>query len=309
MNRSSSANKNRIRLPEPVSSFFKVLFKGFGQIMLQENAATGFFFLMGIFYNSAVMGLAALLAAMTGTLTARLLRFDREEREQGMYGFSAALTGVVMLLFFKPVLVVWLLVIAGSAVAAILQHLFLKRGITVFTLPFVLISWIVLFAVTRWAPSLLAEPIVADLSRQVHFTFALKGYGQVIFQNNVDSGMLFFLGVFISSPVAALYGLAGATLASIGGQHYGIPLEDISNGILGFNAVLCAITFAGNRPGDGIWVMAAVLLSLIISLLMLRNNLPQLTFPFVAASMITMAVKKRYYARRTTAEPPEKAKE
>ncbi len=293
---------DRNRVVASATTFLRTTFKGFGQIMLQENATTGAFFLSGILVNSVTMGLAALLAAMTGTATATLLKYDREETAGGLYGFSAALTGVAMLLFFRPVLIVWLMVVAGAAAAAIIQHLFIKRGITVFTLPFVLVTWIALFAVTRWAPALLAGPAAAVVSKEVFFTFTLKGYGQVIFQNNLKSGMLFFLGVFISSPVAALYGLAGATLASIAGQHYGIPLEDVANGLLGFNAVLCAITFAGNRPRDGIWVTVSVLLSLIVSLLMLRNNLPQLTFPFVAASMVTMAVKKRYDSRPATAE-------
>jgi len=51
--------------------------RGVGQIMLQENAITGLLFLMGIFYGSVFMGLAALLATTCGSITAKLLRYDK----------------------------------------------------------------------------------------------------------------------------------------------------------------------------------------------------------------------------------------
>lgn len=59
--------------------FVIVLLKGLGQIMLQECAYTGLFFLAGIFYGSVTMGLGALLAVICGTLTARLLGYDKKE--------------------------------------------------------------------------------------------------------------------------------------------------------------------------------------------------------------------------------------
>lgn len=270
------------------------IFKGLGQIMLQENAITGLLFLIGIFYGSLFMGCAALAATIAGTLTAKVFRYDTTEINKGLYGFSAALVGVAVALFLKAGILSWAILVIGSVLAAVIQHLFIKRNIPAFTFPFVLVTWFILFFVRHYLPGVLAEAPPASVSENL--TFALKGFGQVIFQDNNISGMLFFLAVFISSPISALYGLAGATLSAILASYFSMPLEAIGLGLFSFNAVLCAIVFAGSRIEDGIWVFISVLLSLGISIFMLQNNLYQLTFPFVAASVVTLAVKTKLLA-------------
>ena len=59
------------------ASVLSTILKGLGQIMLQENSVTGLLFLIGIFYGSIIMGLAALLATICGTVTAYLLKYDK----------------------------------------------------------------------------------------------------------------------------------------------------------------------------------------------------------------------------------------
>lgn len=59
---------------EKKAPFVSALLKGVGQIMLQNNAWTGLLFLVGIFYDDNTMGVAAIVAAATGTMTARLLK-------------------------------------------------------------------------------------------------------------------------------------------------------------------------------------------------------------------------------------------
>src|SRR5690606_32183969 len=106
MNTNTFLRKNKFR---EESSFTNRLFKGFGQIMLQENAVTGMVFLAGICFGSVSMGVAALLAATTGTLTAIVLKFPSENINKGLYGFSAALTGVAFVLFFNPGVMLWMM--------------------------------------------------------------------------------------------------------------------------------------------------------------------------------------------------------
>ena len=259
--------------------------------MLQENAVTGLLFLIGIFYGSFTMGAAALLAVVCGTTTALLLKYEKSEIDKGFYGFSAALVGVAAILFLKPVLISWIIIILGSALASLLQHLFIKRKIPVFTLPFVLVTWLILFFANNFFTSILPEQSVGA-SITDNFTFAIKGFGQVIFQDSLVSGLLFFIAVFISSPISALYGLAGAILSAVVAFKLSAPASDISLGLFSYNAVLCAIVFAGNQIKDGFWVLIAVLLSLAISFLMLKFNIIQLTFPFVLASCITLLFRK-----------------
>lgn len=103
-----SRNINNIFI-EKSTSLASIILKGLGQIMLQENPITGFLFLIGIFYGSFLMGVAALLATVCGTATALLLKYDKSEIDKGLYGFSAPLVGVALLLFLKPEFLCWLL--------------------------------------------------------------------------------------------------------------------------------------------------------------------------------------------------------
>lgn len=274
-------------------SLVTITLKGIGQIMLQENAVTGLLFLIGIFYGSIMMGAAALLATVCGTATSLLLKYDKSEIDKGVYGFSAALVGVAVIVFLKPVLWSWVFIVIGSVLSTLLQQFFIKRKIPVFTLPFVLVTWIILLFANNYFTGVLSASTSAIVSTPDYFAFGFKGYGQVIFQDNLVSGLLFFIAVFISSPISALYGLAGAMLSAIIAFKLSAPVNDISMGLFSFNAVLCAIVFAGNQIKDGIWMLISVLLSLAISLLMSKFNIAQLTFPFVFASCVTLFLKNK----------------
>ncbi len=276
----------------PFFAFLKTVLKGFGQIMLQENALTGFLFLAGIFYGSVFMGFAALTAAIAGTLTAKFAKFDQQNIAEGIYGFSPALTGVALALFFKFHVIIWVCIVAGAAIAALLQHFFLKRKIPVFTFPFVLTTWIFIALISAFFPELSIEPVQGTGSVFNYFYIAVKGFGQVIFQGNYVSGLLFIIAVFINSPIAALFGLAGAILGGFFSFPFTPDLDSIAGGLFSFNAVLTAIVFAGNRIRDAAWMCAAVIISTAISLLFFRFNLIQLTFPFVAATFITLLIRK-----------------
>lgn len=275
-------------------SLANIILKGLGQIMLQENSVTGFLFLVGIFYGALTMGIAALLATICGTATAFLLKYDKAEINKGLYGFSAALVGVAIMLFLKPVFISWIILVIGSALATVIQHFFMKRKIPVFTLPFVLITWLILFFTNHYCTGLLSEVSITTALSINYFTVGFNGYGQVIFQDNLISGVLFFIAVFISSSISALYGFIGAVLSAIIAFSISAPVADISIGLFSFNAVLCAIVFAGNQIKDSIWAFISIQLSLVISLLMFKFNFTQLTFPFVLASCITLFVKNKY---------------
>ena len=102
--------------------FTDIILKGISQIMLQENRWTGLFLLAGIFTGNRLCGIAAIVAAITSTVTVRLLKFNKESIQSGLYGFNAVLTGIVLAFLFQNTWLLWLLVITGSACASLLQH-------------------------------------------------------------------------------------------------------------------------------------------------------------------------------------------
>ncbi len=273
------------------NNFIITLLKGLGQIMLQENAITGLLFLIGIFYGSVFMGIGAILSVFCGTMTAKLLKYKESEIQQGLYGFSAALVGVALPFYFEPALVVWIAVIIGSALATIIQHFFIVKNIPVYTLPFILVTWLVLYIFHQVFPVPMSALLAVESTEGYNFAAAFKGFGQVIFQGSLFGGIAFLIGVFVNSPIAGLYALVASIVGALLAALCSVPAETIEMGLFGYNAVLCAIVFAGDKKIDGLWVIFATVLAVAVALFMSANSLTQLTFPFVAATWLTLAVK------------------
>ena len=259
--------------------------------MLQDNALTGLLFLVGVLIGSINMGIAVIVSVCVATFAAKLFKFETSDISKGLYGFNAALVGVALILFCKPTLIIWCCVVIGAIISTVVQHFFITNKITVFTLPFVLVTWVILFIINLFLPELNIAASPAKAYHETDFGFAFRGYGQVIFQDSLLAGALFFVAVFINKPLAALYGLAGSVIAVFVSQPFSIPVENVNLGLVSYNAVLCAIVFAGTKTKDGIWVLFSVVLTTIISQFMTTLPFPQLTFPFVAASFTTLILK------------------
>ncbi len=269
--------------------------RGLGQIMLQQNAATGLLFLAGLAWASPPLGLAALLAACFGTLTALLLRFGKDATVQGLHGYSAALTGVALVLFRGQGPWVWAGVVAGSAAAAALQHVFIKHKLPVFTLPFVLVTWVLLLALPESLPS--SHDPTWTLPGGMLASTVVCGFGQVIFQDDPIAGLLFITGVAVHSRTAAAYGMAGALLAGLLAWGLGQPVQSVALGLWSYNAVLCAIAVAGTNRRNIMLFLITVPLSVISGMAMVHLPLPPLTFPFVASTGGTLLME-RWITRR-----------
>lgn len=271
--------------------FWEPYFKGIGQIMLQDNAVTGMLFFLGIFVGSPVMALAALVGAFVGTMTAKLLKYDEAEINMGLYGFNATLVGVGLIANFEATIVIWVAIVVMSAISTIAMNFCLRKKVPIFTFPFIVLVWISLYIFH----SLVPVPPHVEEAELIESTFTLTGFGfgfdQVIFQASLISGAIFFLAVFISSPISALYGLFGSILGITLAILFKERLGDVKMGMFSFNSVLCAITFSGNKKTDGIYVVIAVLLSGITEDIMLRNGWAVLTFPFVFATWLTLIVR------------------
>lgn len=279
--------------------FIDQTLKGIGQIMLQENRWTGLLFIIGLFIGSWQYAAAAILAAAAGTAAAKLLKYNQQEIDAGLYGFSPALVGVVLVFLFDDILIIWFLVIAGGILAATIQHFFITKKIPAYTFPFILVAWAFIFLIRQYTeipPSELLqikfEPTQLDV-----FLAPTNGFGEVIFQASVLSGVIFFIAVFINSPVAALYGLAASLLGAVLSVVNGQPLEQINLGLFGFNAVLTAIVFAGTKKTDGLWVLSGAIITIVIHNLLIDHHILDvvggvLTFPFVAGTWITLLIQK-----------------
>jgi len=266
-------------------------FKGIGQIMLQNSVWTGLFFLAGICCGSLMMGLAAAIAVIIGTFTAMLLKYDEDEINSGLYGFSATLVGVALICFFQPTIIIWIAVLVGSALATIIQHLFIAKKVPAYTFPFILVTWLLL-RILHYVPFLIQQQPVSFVTYANNYLALFShGIGQVIFQSNIWAGILFMVGVFISRPIAAIYAIVGIALSGMLAYQLKEPISDIYLGLLSYNALLCSITFGGNKSEDVLMTLISVVLSVLITVQMRHLNLPVLTFPFVLATWLTIVIK------------------
>lgn len=282
--------------------FLHNILKGIGQIMLQENSLTGLLFLVGIFIGNWICGLAILVATIIGTLTAILLEYNKNEINAGLYGFSAALVGIALTYLFQATLLIWVLIVLGSTLATVMQHFFMIKKIPVFTLPFIVITWISVYFLHHYtniqASDTLSETFVDSDFSDV-FT-AISGFGEVIFQGSVISAVIFFLAVFFNSPIAALYGLAASLLGAYISHLDEQPLMHIHMGLFGFNAILSAIVFSGTKKIDGLWVLVAVVLTATIDDLLIDSGWLKpiggvFTFPFVLGTWLTFLTQNLIY--------------
>lgn len=272
--------------------FISSLLKGFGQIMLQGNVVTGLLFIIAIFYDSAAMGLAGIGSNVVAMLTAKVLKFKDEDIEAGLYGFNASLIGVALVFYFQLNLYVIVAMVLGSILSALFMGFAIAKKIPVFTFPFVVITLVILFILSMPDLALRTVPEhFVDIEDMDDFLVQGHAFGQVIFQGSLLAGLMFFLGVYINSPIAALYAFV-SVIVSVFISHLGQEnSEMIREGIFSFNAVLCGIALSGPRSKDGLFVLISVIISTYFDLFLIHNGWTTLTLPFVVAMWCTLPIK------------------
>lgn len=126
----------------------------------------------------------------------------------------------------------------------------------------------------------------------------LRGIGQVMFQDNALTGLLFLAGLFVSDWVFALYALLGTVAATLTALVFGAPRDDIDHGLYGLNGTLTGLALALYLPGYfsssvslSLYVIVAAIISTILTAAIRalgpRSN--ALTGPFVITTWLFIA--------------------
>ncbi|MCB0481170.1 MAG: urea transporter [Flavobacteriales bacterium] len=272
-------------------AFIKTILRGIGQVMFQNNVYSGLLFLAGIFYNSYQLGLAALAGTVLSTATAHVLKYPKEELEDGIYGFNGTLTGIAIIFFFGVSITAVLALIAGSVLSTVAMY-FLKKVISPFTAPFVLSASIVIYSLLH----LLDYPLIISTSSPEStldlLTASSNGIGQVMFQKNVITGLFFLLAVLINDRLMALYTVYATVLGALTGWYFNFPIAEINGGFMGYNAILCAIALTGKNWRDFLWISLAIVLSSILNKGMAMMGIITLTAPFVLVTWVILKAKQ-----------------
>lgn len=271
----------------------KAFFNGFSQIMLQENIWTGILFITAILFDSTHMGIAGIAANIIAIATAKLMKFNPEYIQKGFYGFNAALFGIAIVFYFQESFGVWMILILGTIATTFIMNYALTRNLPVFTFPFVLITWISLLALS--IPELASKTIpenFVEIEKLDDFLIEGHAFGQVIFQGGLITGFIFFIGIFINKPIAALYGFVAVIISIYISNLSAVTQQQINSGAVSFNAVLCGIALSGPRVRDGIYVSIAVIIATRFDLILIDYGWTTLTFPFVFAMWMMVPLQK-----------------
>jgi urea transporter len=125
------------------------LFRGVGEVFLQDNLWTGVVFVIAILVNSRVCFGFALLGSALGGLTALVLGGDGVTIYHGLYGFNAVLTGIALGGLFLALnwwSTIYALIgtIFSAIVFAAIAVALSPIGMPALTAPFVLTTWVFL---------------------------------------------------------------------------------------------------------------------------------------------------------------------
>lgn len=272
--------------------YFKIILRGIGQVMLQNNALTGLLFLVGIFYNSWIMGLGSIIGVIISTYSAYLFKYKKDDIENGLYGFNGVLVGIAIYFFFGLNLISTIFVILGSIFSTVIMYQ-MKRIIPAFTAPFVISTWIV-FLIIKFLDII---PFLNSSLDKVNSLNTLSsvsmGFGQVMFQGSIITGIIFFIAILVNSRKAAVYAIYGSILGVLFALIFSLPISMINIGLFGYNAVLSAIALGDKNWKAFIFASIAILLSVLINYGLGFTGVITLTAPFVLATWIALFIKDK----------------
>ena len=287
----------------------KTTLVGIGQIFLQDNGWSGLLITIGMFFSHWTLGVTCFLGALIGTLTAKALKAKDADIEFGLYGFNASLAYMCVMFTFatndahatlngaNPIL--WVLGAVAAVIATVIMHVFVTKGWTAFTFPFVVTCWVLCWAFAKYNVLGLEQttPALPDYTGTVNaITTPFYGWAEVNFGANFLTGVFIFLGLAISSPSVAMWGTAAATLGGLF-AHYvlGVEANTLANGIYSFSPILVACAFvtkSGVSRADFVYIVVGILLAVLIHHGVNSIGLATYTIGFIVATWIMEAVQK-----------------
>jgi urea transporter len=313
----------------PAVAAVDTLLRGTGQVMFQNNPLTGLLFLAGIFVNSAKLGGSGLLGLTASTVAAYLLGADRTLVRNGLFGFNGILVGIGLAFFLEFDALLAVYIVLGGAVSTIvmmaLANFFSTWDMPALTAPFVLTAWLLLFGVYQFAnvrPSPLISPMPLNPKAVVQTELRelatgsggltalnlthgfFRGIGEVMFQDNLATGVIFLVAILANSRISAAFAALGSALGLATALVVGADGVSAYHGLYGFNAVLCAIALGGVffvlTWKSAIYALVASIFSALtfaaIAVLLSPIGMPALTAPFVLVTWMFLLPKAGFSA-------------
>ncbi|MFE9486992.1 urea transporter [Streptomyces sp. NPDC006641] len=225
--------------------------RGIAQVVLVGSPWSGLLFAVALFVGGWRLGVFGLLGTAASTGAAVLLGADRKGVAQGLQGYCGCLTGVALVVRLGASWQTAVLVVLGAAACTVLSgaagRLLAPLGLPVLTAPYCLV-------VSALTVALSNGPVSAGVSARVpgftELTAAevwralCANIGQIFFLDKWYAGLIVLAGLLVASRIAALAAVGASALALVTACAAGLPADSITEGLYGYNAVLCAIALA-----------------------------------------------------------------
>ncbi len=274
-------------MPDP--SQLRAVLHAFAQIFLQRHAGCGALIMLALASGAPAQLAGALCGVLFAHAGASWLGCSAADRNDGLYGYNAALLGALL---------VDLLGLTGTSLALIciaalascpLQAWLLARlrrgdGLPGFTLPFVLIG---LLTVRLIEPAPVTSSGMPSADAAALLTAWLLGIGQVVYLEAPLAAACLLVAVALASLRDALWLLAGSAMGLLAAGLFGAPWAD---GQAGFNPALAALALAQWRGG---WRLPLLGMAAAVAIwrACIELGLPTLTLPFLLATWLGLTLR------------------
>ncbi len=301
--------------------FIRMLLRGAGQVMFQNNVWTGILFLCGIFVGAAMsgnilVGWGALLGLAVSTLMGFVLNLPDRDGEQGLWGFNGILVGCAFPTFLGSTPWMWFALALCAALTTWVRTGFNKVmapwKVNSLTFPFVFCTWIFLLGARAMhaipdthmgTPELVSTfATVQNLNLWDILVYWLKGISQVFLIDSWITGLLFLIGLFISDRWAALWAVVGSAAGATVAIIFSASGSDIASGLYGFSPVLTGIALATvfYKPGlrSAFWALLGIVVTVFVqgamNVFFTPFGIATLTAPFCVTTWLFLLPMFKY---------------
>lgn len=287
--------------------------RGISQVILIENAFSGFMIFLAISISSYYLGIVALLSSFIGTVIAKIGGADETKISQGLFGYNSVLTGIALALLLNGSYQ-WVIALFGAAMAAIItaatMHIMKDSQLPILTSPFIILTWCMLLISYHMEAFKLSSGLVPQNLSSLELNAIgdmnwiegiFSGISQIFFLDHTLSGIIIFLALFLANIKIGFYAVLGNISAVIIAFLLGAEHDLISMGLYGYNAILTilAVSIISDSQKQYITIFTglfaaclSVLITASISSWLIPYGLPALTMPFVLSSWIFLSAKK-----------------
>ena len=275
--------------------------RGLSQIYFQTNVVTALLILAAFVVADWRMAVLVVLGCAAGTVAGRLLGAAATDITAGLQGFCGALVGAATFSAIGGQGAAYPIAVVGGALCApviwLFAALFTKTPLKVYglpttTAPFCVVATGVLLSTEALRVHSASETI--DSAPLAFFRSLLTNVSEVVLVDNVWSGALILLGLFIAGWKVGAAAVMGSVIGSICALALGEGLTETGNGLGGYSGVLTAIALSVVflRSSTISWVLAVAgtVVTAVVTLLMHRLDAPTYTWPYILTTWVILVI-------------------